>query len=154
MYGVRQRHERVKEAVDSYLASSDAAVVRLDTLIRDNDTGINSAAQLEALIRSCDAVVTSRLHGMVYSLRNGVPVVVIDAVAGGAKVTAQARTLGWPLLLDGDAITPSIIAAAVLQAMEPGSRELAYSVAESARERIDALRAAVLDDITLHMTLA
>lgn len=50
---------------------------------------------------------------MVFSLKNETPVVAIDAVAGGAKVTAQARALGWPLLLDGDTVSPQELAHAV-----------------------------------------
>lgn len=50
---------------------------------------------------------------MVFSLKNETPVVAIDAVAGGAKVTAQARVLGWLLLLEGDTVSPQELAHAV-----------------------------------------
>ena len=33
-----------------------------------------------------DAVVTTRLHGTVLAIKNGVPPVVIDPIAGGRKV--------------------------------------------------------------------
>jgi polysaccharide pyruvyl transferase WcaK-like protein len=52
-----------------------------------------------------DVVITSRLHGLVFSLKNGIPVVAIDPVAGGAKITAQAKAVGWPLVFDGSNIT-------------------------------------------------
>jgi hypothetical protein len=32
----------------------------------------------------------------VFALKSGVPAIAIDSVAGGDKVSAQARTLGWP----------------------------------------------------------
>ena len=47
-------------------------------------------------------MVTTRLHGMVLSLRQGVPAVAIDAIPGGAKVTRQAAALGWPAALRAD----------------------------------------------------
>ena len=50
----------------------------------------STAAQVESLLRRLDAVVSSRLHGMVLALKNGVPVVALDPVDGGAKVAAQA----------------------------------------------------------------
>jgi polysaccharide pyruvyl transferase WcaK-like protein len=45
-----------------------------------------------------DVVISTRLHGMVLALKNGVPVVAIDSVAGGAKLTRQAQALGWPVV--------------------------------------------------------
>jgi len=44
-------------------------------------------------------VVTTRLHGLVLGLKQGVPVLAVDPVAGGAKVAAQAAAWGWPVLL-------------------------------------------------------
>ncbi len=49
-----------------------------------------------------DAVVTTRLHGLVFALRAGVPVLAVDPVAGGGKVTAQAAALGWPALITAE----------------------------------------------------
>ena len=43
-----------------------------------------------------DLIVTTRLHGMVLGLKNGVPVLAVDAIEGGAKITKQAKTIGWP----------------------------------------------------------
>jgi hypothetical protein len=100
-YGDRQRHEQVEEAVLDYLEEEGPAVIRLDTKTKDNNAGISTSAQLEALVRRCDVVISSRLHGMVYSLKNNVPVLAIDCVAGGAKVTAQAEALGWPAIIKG-----------------------------------------------------
>ena len=46
--------------------------------------------------------MTTRLHGLVLSVRNGVPPVVIDPIVGGAKVARQARVVGWPIIFDTD----------------------------------------------------
>jgi hypothetical protein len=58
-----------------------------------------TAAQVEAVIARADVVVTTRLHGLVLALKQGVPVLAVDPVAGGAKVAAQAAACGWPVLL-------------------------------------------------------
>jgi hypothetical protein len=116
-YGDRQRHSQVEEAVLAYLESEGAAVIRLDTKTKDNNAGISTVSQLEALIRRCDVVISSRLHGMVYSLKNNTPVLAIDCVAGGAKVTAQAQALKWPAIINGNGITVDEIKAGVERAM-------------------------------------
>lgn len=144
IYGDLQRHERVGEAVKRFLANSGVATIPLDTLIYENRAGLSTAAQLEALIRSCDVVLTSRLHGMVYSLKNGVPAVAIDAIAGGAKVAAQARTLGWPFILDGDCVTAELIAKNVCDALKSEVRELVRSVTARAQTRIEGMRAEIV----------
>lgn len=51
------------------------------------------------MLARLDLVVTDRLHGMVLALRAGTPALAVDPVAGGAKVTAQARACGWPALV-------------------------------------------------------
>ena len=51
------------------------------------------------MIARSDVVVTTRLHGLVLALKNGVPALAVDPVAGGAKVAAQAAAWGWPVLL-------------------------------------------------------
>ena len=51
------------------------------------------------MIGRADVVVTTRLHGLVLALKQGVPALAVDPVAGGAKVAAQAAVWGWPVLL-------------------------------------------------------
>jgi hypothetical protein len=116
-YGDSQRHSQVEETVKAYLESEGAAVIKLDTRTEDNNTGISTVSQLEALIRCCDVVISSRLHGMIYSLKNDTPVLAIDCIVGGAKVTAQAEALQWPAIINGDGITVDKIKAGVERAM-------------------------------------
>ncbi len=72
----------------------------VDTRLADADwRSPATAAQVEAVIARADVVVTTRLHGLVLALKNGVPALAIDPVAGGAKVAAQAAAWGWPVLL-------------------------------------------------------
>jgi polysaccharide pyruvyl transferase WcaK-like protein len=46
-----------------------------------------------------DFLLTNRLHGMVYALKAGKPFIAIDPIAGGDKVSAQARAIGWPRIV-------------------------------------------------------
>ncbi|MEJ5945162.1 polysaccharide pyruvyl transferase family protein [Pseudokineococcus basanitobsidens] len=104
-YGDRQRHDVVHDVVLPALASAPLpsgppAVVPFDTRLAAGEPHVPSTpAQVEALVRRLDVVVSSRLHGLVLALKNGVPVVAVDPVDGGAKVAAQGRALGWPVLL-------------------------------------------------------
>ena len=60
---------------------------------------MESGAAFESLLRKVDVLLTNRLHGLVLGLKNNVPVVAVDSVAGGGKVSAQAKALGWPVLI-------------------------------------------------------
>lgn len=104
-YGSRCRHEEVDQLIRSELASIDAAVVQIDTRLDHNATGLNSIGQIETMIASMDLTVTTRLHGTVLSLKNGVPPIVIDPIAGTAKVTAQCRQIGWERCISAEECT-------------------------------------------------
>jgi hypothetical protein len=99
-YGSRRRHGQVAAAVTARLAERDAALVPLDTRASAGDWALPStAAQFEAVVRRMDLVVTNRLHGLALALRRGVPVLAVDPVDGGAKLSAQARVWDWPAVL-------------------------------------------------------
>ena len=93
-----QQHERVEELVDTVLAKLGAARVMIDTKIPHNEYGLQSIAQIESVMSHMDLVITTRLHGSVLTLLNGVPVVAIDSVPEGAKVSRQMAAIGWPLV--------------------------------------------------------
>lgn len=101
-YAARGRHRRLSTQIGAWLASLDCARVPVDTRLAHADwRSPATAAQVEAVIRRADVVVTTRLHGLVLALKNGVPALAVDPVAGGAKVAAQAAAWGWPVLLPG-----------------------------------------------------
>jgi hypothetical protein len=43
----------------------------------------SAPGQADAALASCDAVVSTRMHGLVLALRAGVPAVGVDPVPGG-----------------------------------------------------------------------
>ena len=79
-----------------YYPSQPVAVVPIDTRLDiPNKGGLRTPEEIESLIARMDMVVTTRLHGMVLSLKNGVPVLAVDPITGGAKITRQANVIGW-----------------------------------------------------------
>ena len=99
-YAARGRHSPLADELGGWLATLDCARVVVDTRLAHGDwRNPATAAQVEAVIGRADVVVTTRLHGMVLALKQGVPVLAVDPVTGGAKVAAQAAAWGWPVLL-------------------------------------------------------
>ena len=116
--------EEANSAIDRLLQSNDVAVVPIDTRLDINQTGLKSPAEVESVLARMDAVVTTRLHGTVLSLKNGVPVVAIDPEVGGWKIRKQAELLGWPVAFNVDNVTE-----------EELQKALEYCLTEEARVR-------------------
>jgi hypothetical protein len=73
------------------------AVIQIDTrLDAYGNNPLGSPEEIESLISRVDVLLTTRLHGLVLALKNGVPPVAIDTVPRGGKVSRQAEVLGWP----------------------------------------------------------
>jgi hypothetical protein len=107
------RHAQAEAAVDRLLAGRDVAPVRIDTRLDVPGNLLRSPAAVESVIRRTDAVLTTRLHGLVTALKLGIPAVAIDPIAGGAKIARQAQTIGWPAAftvddLDDDALAEAL----------------------------------------------
>ena len=102
-YGERGRHAHVHDLIHDMLGHVEAAIMPIDTRLDTNAGGLRSPAEIESLIAKVDLVVTTRLHGMVLALKNSVPAIVVDPIAGGAKITRQAQAIGWPIVFHGDA---------------------------------------------------
>lgn len=106
-YGDRRRHDRVERELGEWLAARECARLPLDTRLDPRDWRLfTTAAELEAVLRRLDVVVTTRLHGLVLALKNGIPALAVDPVGGGAKVTAQARAWSWPAVVTPPAAPP------------------------------------------------
>lgn len=146
-YGDRGGHDAADALLDGLLADRDVAVVPIDTRLDVNAGGLGSAAQVESLISRMDVVVTTRLHGLVLALKNGVPAVAVDPVRGGAKVLRQAAVLKWPYVFAVDAARPADLDAALAACLGPGTRERAARTAERAREQLASLRGRLMSEI-------
>lgn len=146
-YGTRRRHDDVSGALGRWLGSRDLARLELDTRLDPRDWRLAATPrQVESVLRRVDAVVTTRLHGLVLALKNGVPVVVVDPVLGGAKVTAQARAWDWPVL-GAESVDPASLDAALAAALSAPGRAAAARASVSALSagagQLDALLAAL-----------
>jgi hypothetical protein len=115
-YGTRSRAERVRAVLEEWLGVRALPWFELDMDLYAKPYD-RFPSQVEALIRRADAVLSMRLHGLVLGLAHGVPVIACDAVVGGAKVSAQARALDWPLLLTATEIDPHSLDAALEHAL-------------------------------------
>lgn len=93
----RSLHERTKELVLTAISEASryrpTEVVSLENhLVRAN----KRASEIEVDYSKCDLIITSRFHGGVLAVRNGVPFIAIDQIAGGAKLSRLLSRLGWP----------------------------------------------------------
>ena len=111
------------------------ALFHTDTDLLDADR-VRSAAEVASLIARADVVVTTRLHGLVLALRQGVPAVAIDPIAGGAKLSRQAEGIGWPAVLSAAAITDQALGEAFDFCLTPEARSLARECAEAAQREL------------------
>ena len=96
------RHDIANGAIRGLLASREMSVVEIDTRLPVNTTGLRTPAEVESVIARMDLVITTRLHGLVFALKNGVPAIAVDCFPGGDKLMRQANSVGWPLIFTVD----------------------------------------------------
>ncbi|MET9802264.1 polysaccharide pyruvyl transferase family protein [Streptomyces sp. NPDC006368] len=107
-YGLRRRHGAITDALQGWLSERDIARIPLDTRLANRDPQhFDTPEQLMAALSRLDAVITNRLHGLLLALRAGTPVLAVDPVRGGAKVTAQARACQWPAVVPAEEAGPA-----------------------------------------------
>ena len=104
------RVDEAHGAFDRLLARTPAAAFEVDTRIDPAVPGRRSAAEVESLLARADIALTTRLHGLVLALANGIPALAIDAGPGGAKVLAQAKAQRGPAAVAVDEIEDSQLA--------------------------------------------
>jgi hypothetical protein len=131
-------------AVERLLARHDVAPFEIDTELPATPLGLRSPAAVDSIIARADVIVTTRLHGLVLGLRNGVPVVAIDPVPGGERVLRQAETVGWATVLGPDQLDDAAIDAAFDACLDPDARDRARACADRARAEIGSIRRALI----------
>jgi hypothetical protein len=139
-YRKRDVHRAANDAIARLVARRELAAVPIDTRLDVNATGLRTAAEIESLIARMDVVLTTRLHGTVLALKNGVPALAVDPVAGGAKIRRQAATLGWPVVFDGDKITDEELERAYDYCLTEQARGQAAACAERACGELEKVR--------------
>jgi hypothetical protein len=127
------------------VASAHLAAVPIDTRLDvmhggTNSTGQRTAAEVESLISRMDVVVTTRLHGLVLALKNGVPVVAVDPGNEGFKIRRQAEAVGWPVVFGADEVDDEVLRAALEFCRTDEARTLAAECAARAVSAADQVR--------------
>jgi hypothetical protein len=133
-YGDRAMHESAHHAVRTLVASREIAVVNIDTRLEDNLGGLRTVAEVETMVARMDVVITTRLHGLVLALKHGVPVLAVDPIAGGAKISAQCRAVGWPVLHDTGRLGHSGLSTSLEYSLSQEARAVAIACRSRAEE--------------------
>jgi hypothetical protein len=139
-YGDRAWHARAHEAVETLWRRHRLARIDIDTCLEANAHGLRTAAEIESAISRMDVVVTTRLHGIVLSLKNGVPVVAIDPIRGGAKIAQQARALGWPAVAAVDDLSDAKLDELLQLCLTEDARHLAKQCIARAETLLEQLK--------------
>jgi hypothetical protein len=143
MHGKRDHHGHANAKLERLAATRDLAVVRIDTRLDENTTELRTAAQVESLIARMDVVLTTRLHGTVLALKNGIPAVVVDPVGGGAKISRQAAVVGWEHCFLSD-VDDAELERALDYCLTEDARAEARACAMRARAALEAVQAAFI----------
>jgi hypothetical protein len=138
------RHDEVHGVIDDTLRALDVTVVEQDTRVDPRGVTGRRTVDVEAALAGVDAVVTTRMHGLVLALRRGVPAVAVDVVPGGAKVSRQAAVLGWPAVLTVGDLTAERLSTHLTWALGAEAARLAEDCARRAAGALDEVRAELL----------
>ena len=148
-YEGREKHDLARELFDRAIDRHDLAVLDLDTRWYRDQNGLKSPAQFLAALQRVDLLLTNRLHGMVYALKAGVPVVAIDAIQGGAKVLAQAKAIGWPQCRAIDQITPDWLDAAIEWCLSPQAQDVMAGCRQNIQPELKKVKEAFMSAMSL-----
>jgi hypothetical protein len=132
----QRQHARAAQLLKSLIERNGLAAVVLDTEYprTANAAGLGTAAEFESICARLDVMLTNRLHGTVLSLKNGVPVIAIDSISGGNKVSRQCRAIGWPEVFAAESVSEQALDKALQRCLLPAARVQATEVAFAAQQ--------------------
>jgi hypothetical protein len=146
-YRGRERHGDTAECFERLIRRRGFAAIDIDTVWTRKENPIQSAEQLISVLRRVDLLLTNRLHGLVFGLKAGVPVLAIDAITGTAKVTLQARVLDWPACLPIDDATDERMDSLVDWCLTDEAKAKAQACRSGIMPQLQQLKAAFLDAV-------
>jgi hypothetical protein len=144
-------HATANAAISRLLSESDIAAIAIDTRLDENAGLLTTAPAVESAIARMDAIVTTRLHGAVLAIKNAVPPLVIDPIAGGAKVAAQMRALGWTAAYTADSIDDEQLAAALRYCLSDAGRSDAAVCRDRAAAVVRGIRDGFLSELAVNV---
>jgi hypothetical protein len=140
-YGARHRLADAHALLGEALSCVDVARVQLDTRLHPREPHLcRTPAQVESALARCDAVVSTRMHGLALALKAGVPALGVDPVAGGGKVSRQAEALGWPAVARVGETTAGELAGLLRWCLSAEARTMAGAVAGQAQPSLQEIR--------------
>ncbi|HKC29972.1 MAG TPA: polysaccharide pyruvyl transferase family protein [Jatrophihabitans sp.] len=105
--------DAVRDAVTHWLGTRDVSWLHLEMDMYVEHRYPRSESHVASLVQRCDVVISSRLHGAVFALRLGKPVIAIDPVCGGGKVARQMTAIRWPCTIPGERVSADELDAAL-----------------------------------------
>jgi hypothetical protein len=149
--GTRAANAAVRRLISSTPMSAVPIDTRLDVLHHGrNSTGQRTAAEIESLIARMDVVVTTRLHGLVLALKNGVPAVAVDPGNEGYKIRRQAESVGWPVIFDLEDLSDEALRAALRFCTTDVARSWAFGCGQRGAASGDEVRSLLLSEVAAH----
>lgn len=139
-------------AIKRLIASRQMAVVQIDTRLDCNSTKLRSSAEIESVLARMDLVITTRLHGTVLSLKNGVPTISIDPEGDALKVKRQADMIGWPMVFKASEVDDKNLRKAFDYCLTQEAKLKARECSEVARKVVEEIRNEFLDSLATHDT--
>jgi hypothetical protein len=91
-----------KEAQDRLMRSAKRTGLPMRAVSTVLSGRRNGERKIMAGFQGSQMVATTRLHGSLYALLTGRPVVALDQIPGGAKVWDVLGRIGWPLVFRAD----------------------------------------------------
>lgn len=146
-YGTRQKHDFVIKTVKEFCQSRNIATVNIDTRWpkHRNDTSLESKEQISSVLQKVDMVITNRLHGLVFSIKVGTPVIAIDGVTGGDKLIKQAQVLNWPASMVVDHLSEDIMQKHFDWCLSADAKNTIQNIAAIAAKEWSALQSPFMD---------
>lgn len=143
-YEGRGMHEEANALIERVLSKHEAAIVKIDTRLDENSCGLRTPREVESLIARMDVVVTTRLHGLVMAIKNGVPVVAVDPIRGGAKIVRQGASIGWPYVTSAEATDEDQLANWLDTCLRADAQDEARRCADRAAEQLSRVHAQLM----------
>ncbi len=136
--------ELAEAAIGRLSASRPVEVVRIEHHLAHSG---RTPPEIERLYQECDLIITSRFHGGVLALRNMIPYIAIDQIAGGAKVSSLMNPTGWPYVFRADSVAMETVCNTaehlIAESPVPLMREIAERCRIAAGLTLDALEAEI-----------
>lgn len=151
-YGAMNKHEMAHDFLRRLAASREMSIVTIDTRLDRNSTGLRTSAEVESLIARMDVVLTTRLHGLVLAIKNGVPALVVDSITGTGKVWRQAQALGWPLVFNLEMLSDQALNEGLDYCLSEAARVKACECRDRARQQLLELREAFTSAMAVPQT--